>query len=58
MLLEATPARTIQLPAIINTYEVWAKSFRIGGKQANNNAAAPTDTAELMYHELLWWVSQ
>jgi hypothetical protein len=31
MLLEATPARTIQFPACINTYEVRAKIFRPGG---------------------------
>jgi len=49
MLLEATPARTIQFPACINTYELRAKIFRPGGlgAQTNNNATAPTDTADL-----------
>jgi len=28
MLLEATPARTFQFPACINTYELRAKIFR------------------------------
>jgi hypothetical protein len=51
MLLEVTPARSIQFPACINTYELRAKSFRPGA-QTNNNEAALTDTAEMMYHEL------
>jgi hypothetical protein len=53
MLLEATPERTIQFPACINTYEVRAKIFRPGGLERKPPAvSAPTVTAEMMYREL------